>query len=287
MDAYDIFKKITKGAKFKLKREPLVKPLESDVTIKSEPIDNSLTCPVVSSISSMEQEKDDFVLLNSLKDGQITRKKRKKDQNLSSIDDEIKQKRMREEKANQYRNENSISVVGRHVPEPIKSFKELSFVDADLLVNITKCGYTEPTPIQKQAIPAMLEKRQILACAPTGSGKTVAFLLPLLQHLEEPKSNGFRALIICPTRELAKQIQQECVRLCDGKKFKIHIISKINKAMSQYGPKSNGKYDILVTTPNRLCFLLNQDPPAISLKCVEWLIIDEADKLFEEGEKFS
>lgn len=82
----------------------------------------------------------------------------------------------------------------------------------------------------------------MLACAPTGSGKTAAFLVPIIQQLKEPQKQGFRALILCPTRELASQTQRECVRLSEGKNFRIHIISKINKALTQYGPKSNKKF---------------------------------------------
>lgn len=111
----------------------------------------------------------------------------------------------------------------------------------------------------------MLDRRQLLACAPTGSGKTAAFLLPILHTLESPQRKGFRAVVVCPTRELAKQTQRECARLSGDRGFRVHIISKINQGLTQYGPKSNQKFDILVTTPNRLCFLLNQDPPAISL----------------------
>lgn len=176
---------------------------------------------------------------------------------------------------------NNISVVGRHIPNPVKAFSDLN-IDEDIQGNLIKCGYSEPTPIQKQGVPVMLEGRQLLACAPTGSGKTAAFLVPIIQHLKGPEKQGFRALILCPTRELASQTQRECVKLSEGRGFKIHIISKIKKALSQYGSKSNKKYgklrlwfininfyvavvDILITTPNRLCFLLNQEPPAIDL----------------------
>lgn len=155
-------------------------------------------------------------------------------------------------------------MVGRHIPPPIKTFQELE-IGKDLIDNLSKCGYTDPTPIQMQAIPVMLRGRQLLACAPTGSGKTAAFLLPILHHLQGPQKKGFRAVIICPTRELAKQTQRECARLSGERGFRIHIINKINWSLIQYGPKSNNKFDILVTTPNRLCFMLNQESPALSL----------------------
>lgn len=81
-----------------------------------------------------------------------------------------------------------------------------------------------------------------MACAPTGSGKTAAFLLPIIHHLGGPQRKGFRAVILCPTRELAKQTYRECVRLSEGYNFRIHIISKINQALNKYGPNSSQKF---------------------------------------------
>lgn len=84
--------------------------------------------------------------------------------------------------------------------------------------------------------------RQILACAPTGSGKTAAFLVPIIMSLKAPQRQGFRALILCPTRELAKQTQRECLRLSQGRGFRIHVISKIKQALSKYGSGSSQKF---------------------------------------------
>ncbi|NP_001116486.1 probable ATP-dependent RNA helicase DDX52 [Xenopus tropicalis] len=134
-----------------------------------------------------------------------------------------------------------------------------------------------------QAIPIMLHGREILASAPTGSGKTMAFSIPILAHLQCPKNKGCRALIISPTRELANQTHRELVKLSDGIGFRIHVINKAAVAAKKFGPKSSKKIDILVTTPNRLIYLLKQDPPGIDLSSVEWLIVDESDKLFEDG----
>lgn len=104
-----------------------------------------------------------------------------------------------------------------------------------------------------------------MACAPTGSGKTAAFLVPIVRDLKKPRNKGFRAVILCPTRELAKQTQRECLRLVEGIGLKIHTLNKTNNAEAQYGPKSNNQFDILVTTPKRVCFLLNQSPPLLDL----------------------
>lgn len=104
-----------------------------------------------------------------------------------------------------------------------------------------------------------------MGCAPTGSGKTAAFLVTIIRDLKKPKRKGFRALILCPTRELAKQTQRECLRLVDGIDLRVHILSKTNRAETMYGPKSNKQYDILITTPNRVCYLLDQQPPLLDL----------------------
>ncbi|KAI3373663.1 hypothetical protein L3Q82_022253, partial [Scortum barcoo] len=149
--------------------------------------------------------------------------------------------------------------------------------------NLRDAGLTSPTPVQMQAIPLMMHGRELLACAPTGSGKTLAFCLPLLAHLQQPANLGFRAVIIAPTRELATQTYRELLRLSEGVGFRVHIIDKASLAAKKYGPQSNKKYDILVSTPNRIVFLLKQDPPALDLSRVEWLVVDESDKLFEDG----
>ncbi|XP_043462282.1 probable ATP-dependent RNA helicase DDX52 [Leptopilina heterotoma] len=307
MDAYDIFKTLSAGAKFNLKRfqsdaerfSLIRKPVkEEKVEIKVEPLDSiadNLEFSTKRKRDDDDNDNDDTVEdenvltfyegLKASKDGKII-KKNKKQKILT--DEEIleKQKRQEREKINSFRKQNRISIIGHDVPNPIEKFEHLSTVykvGGDLLKNMTNSGYKEPTPIQMQAIPVMLEGKQILACAPTGSGKTAAFLFPILHQLGGPQKKGFRAVILSPTRELAKQTYRECMKISEGRDFRVHIISKINKALSQYGPKSSNKFDILITTPKRLMFLLNQDPPAISLNNVEWLIVDEADKMFEDG----
>ncbi|CAH1394757.1 unnamed protein product [Nezara viridula] len=188
-----------------------------------------------------------------------------------------------EDEVSRFRNDHSIAVKGIDVPPPIRSFHELdSFeVSQQIISNVIACGYNEPTPIQMQAIPAMLSDREILACAPTGSGKTVAFLIPVLSSLKKSSRKGFRALILCPTRELAKQTFRECIRLTENTGLKPHIITKVKQ--DKFGPNFSTKFDILISTPNRLIYLLKQENQILSLNNVEWLIVDESDKLFETG----
>ncbi|XP_066502473.1 probable ATP-dependent RNA helicase DDX52 isoform X2 [Hoplias malabaricus] len=195
-------------------------------------------------------------------------------------------KQLHLEKVHQIRNSNRINVHGSDIPDPLTTFEELQKeyeLDSRIIQNIKAADFQTPTPIQMQAIPLMMHRREVLACAPTGSGKTMAFCLPLLTHLRKPLNKGFRALIVAPTRELASQTHRELLKLSEGVGFRIHIINKGVDAARRYGPKSAKKFDILVTTPNRLIYLLNQDPPAVDLSHVEWLVVDESDKLFEDG----
>lgn len=211
-------------------------------------------------------------------------------QNLQSGDKEKKSlkrlKHLHQEKVNRIRSQHRINVHGCDVPDPVCTFEELHseyHLHSQVLQNLKDAGLNSPTPIQMQAIPLMMHGRELLACAPTGSGKTLAFCLPLLAHLQHPANLGFRAVIISPTRELASQTYRELLRLSEGVGLRVHIIDKASLAAKKYGPHSNKKYDILVSTPNRLIYLLKQDPPALDLSSVEWLVVDESDKLFEDG----
>ncbi|XP_020627483.1 probable ATP-dependent RNA helicase DDX52 isoform X2 [Orbicella faveolata] len=204
-----------------------------------------------------------------------------------SVDKKFSSERMTElhqEKMNIARRENHIYVKGSDIPDLAESFSDLQERLAPYMIeNVTKRGYQQPTPIQMQAIPLIIHKREVLCCAPTGSGKTAAFILPILHHLKSSRKEGFRAVVVSPTRELAQQIYHEFCHLSNGRMFRIHLLTKSKASSNSFGSKSSQKFDILVTTPNRLVHLLSQDPPGIQLHNVEWLILDEADKLFEEG----
>ncbi|XP_041351205.1 probable ATP-dependent RNA helicase DDX52 [Gigantopelta aegis] len=227
-----------------------------------------------------------YLLGNITSSGDITPKKTK------ALKKKTKKKRvtkladLKQEEINHLRNVNKIHTYGSDIPNPVHSFCQLQTeygLHPTLMENIRSVGYTVPTSIQMQAIPVMLHRRDLMACAPTGSGKTAAFILPILHHLKQPHSLGFRALVLAPTRELAKQTTREFKRLAEGLGFRIHFIEKVSTAIKKFGPKAKKKFDVLVTTPNRLVYLLKHNPPIISLSSVEWLVVDESDKLFEEG----
>ncbi|XP_077447909.1 putative ATP-dependent RNA helicase DDX52 isoform X2 [Stigmatopora argus] len=197
-----------------------------------------------------------------------------------------RQKQLHREKLNRVRATHHIHVHGSDVPDPVCTFEELqSMYKLDPLViqNLREAALSVPTPIQMQAIPLMMQGREVLACAPTGSGKTLAFCLPILSSLQRPAKLGFRALVISPTRELSNQTHREMLRFSEGLGLRIHILNKAAVASNRFGPQSNKKYDVLISTPNRLVFMLKQEPPAIDLSNVEWLVVDESDKLFEDG----
>ncbi|XP_033118852.1 probable ATP-dependent RNA helicase DDX52 [Anneissia japonica] len=189
---------------------------------------------------------------------------------------------LRQEKINSTRKKNKIHFEGTDVPEPVTDFQQLQqeyCVHGNILRNIAQSGYEKPTPIQMQVLPVMLNRREVLACAPTGSGKTAAFIIPILAHLQKSRGKGIKAVVVSPTRELAQQTYREFERLAEGQELKIKVLDKIqtmNKSAKLI-------CDILVCTPNRLVFMLKEETQSLKLKNVEWLIIDESDKLFEEG----
>ncbi len=146
--------------------------------------------------------------------------------------------------------------------------------------------YKEPTPVQMQAIPCILQGRDTLVAAPTGSGKTAAFLIPLLALLEAPKKGGVRAIVVAPTRELAQQIYRNTLSLSLGKKFRVMLLTKASASIASgrgtgehEGEMVGQQKDIIISTPQRLVHLLKDEE--FPLDKLEMLVLDEADKLLE------
>ncbi|KAI8996716.1 P-loop containing nucleoside triphosphate hydrolase protein [Gaertneriomyces semiglobifer] len=188
--------------------------------------------------------------------------------------------------ANAYRKEHHIKVYGTDVPHPLQSFHELVGrfqIKSFLQRNLDDSGYTVPTPIQMQSIPIMLHGRELMACAPTGSGKTLAYILPILHDLKWPAKEGVRAVIICPTRELATQIHREMKKLSHGKPFRICVLTKVanSHAGNDSAVATFKNFDILISTPLRLVHAIQHQ--SLKLNTVRHLILDEADKLLELG----
>jgi len=145
---------------------------------------------------------------------------------------------------------------------------------------IQECGFTAPTPIQKQAIAPILERRDLLGLAQTGTGKTAAFILPTVQHLMTTTGKQVRVLIVAPTRELAEQINDFTKTIIQGTRLRSMAIYGGVSKQSQITRIRNG-VDIVVACPGRLLDILNDK--AINLSHVETLILDEADHMFDKG----
>lgn len=145
-------------------------------------------------------------------------------------------------------------------------------------------GYTEPTPIQQQAIPHLLEGRDLLGCAQTGTGKTAAFTLPLLQEMTQTKKTAAggrpRALILTPTRELAAQIGESIATY--GRHLNIkHTVIFGGVGQNPQIQKLRRGLDVVVATPGRLLDLMNQGH--LHLDRIELFILDEADRMLDMG----
>ncbi|KAI8929442.1 P-loop containing nucleoside triphosphate hydrolase protein [Entophlyctis helioformis] len=189
-----------------------------------------------------------------------------------------------EDAANAWRKQHNIKVYGTDIPFPFQSFTELCDrfkLRSYLRRNLLESSYLKPTPIQMQSVPIMLHGREVMACAPTGSGKTLAFLLPILHDLKGPAKEGFRALIITPTRELAQQIYRELKKLSVGKPFKTCVLTKASNVSNANVAASLRTFDILISTPLRLMAAIQNE--SIKLDNVRHLVLDEADKLLELG----
>lgn len=162
------------------------------------------------------------------------------------------------------------------------SFSELG-LHADLLRAVTAQGYTEPTPIQRQAIPVVLEGRDMLASAQTGTGKTAGFTLPMLQRLntgKRPEKRQVRALVLTPTRELAAQVGESVSTYGQHLALRSHIIFGGVGQQPQIDALKAG-LDVLVATPGRLLDLHQQGH--VDLSSVEILVLDEADRMLDMG----
>jgi len=159
------------------------------------------------------------------------------------------------------------------------NFSELGLGDAQLRA-CKSLGYTEPTPIQRQAIPVVLEGRDLIGCAETGTGKTAAFLLPIIQRISERPLPGVRVLVLAPTRELALQIQKNYVELNGAKNNRsVTLIGGANMR-TQIADLRRGA-SVVIATPGRLLDLTERG--ALRLSTVEVLVLDEADRMLDMG----
>ncbi|VEU19712.1 DEKNAAC100673 [Brettanomyces naardenensis] len=150
-----------------------------------------------------------------------------------------------------------------------------------VLNNIKRKGYRQPTPIQRKTIPLIMEDRDVVGMARTGSGKTAAFLLPLVEKLKQHSQKiGLRAVILSPTRELAMQTHKQLNEFSRGYDLRSLLLVGGDSLEDQFGAMVNNP-DIIVATPGR--FLHLKVEMRLDLRTVEYIVYDEADRLFEMG----
>ncbi len=197
-------------------------------------------------------------------------------------------------------------VAGKDVPPPISKWTDCGFPE-DLLASLARAGYDKPFPIQAQTLPIILSGRDCFACAKTGSGKTAAFVLPMLRHVRDQRplyfNEGPVALVLVPTRELAVQIAEEVAKF--GRAFKKgdrtevdpvtgQTLYKINRVrcVAVYGgapiseqiAQLKAGAEAVVATPGRMIDLLCANAGKVTnLRRVTYLVIDEADRMFDLG----
>ncbi|CAI5477113.1 unnamed protein product [Closterium sp. Yama58-4] len=177
----------------------------------------------------------------------------------------------------------SIRTSGFDVPRPISAFAHAALPPA-LMGAVRKHGYSAPTPIQSAALPVILSGRDVIGVAKTGSGKTAAFVLPLLVHVaDQPRAGrgeGPIALICAPTRELAAQIHAEARRFAKPLNLRVAGVFGGMSKFDQF-KELKGGVEVVVATPGRLIDMLKMK--ALSLRRCTFLVLDEADMMFHLG----
>ncbi|KAL0129964.1 hypothetical protein PUN28_001909 [Cardiocondyla obscurior] len=180
-----------------------------------------------------------------------------------------------------------VKVSGENAPHPIQSFDKSGLRNI-ILENIKKSGYTKPTPVQKYAIPIVMSGRDLMACAQTGSGKTAAFVVPIIHTLlETPRelvitatSCEPQAIIISPTRELTSQIHQQVKKFSLSSILRVELAYGGTSVMHQSNKVLHGCH-ILVATPGRLLDFIGRGK--IKLSSLRFLVLDEADRMLDMG----
>jgi ATP-dependent RNA helicase DDX23/PRP28 len=218
-------------------------------------------------------------------------RRRKEEGGRHSIDkhwSEKKLEHMRERDWRIFKEDFNISTKGGGIPNPMRSWSE-SGLPKSLLDIIDKVGYTDPSPVQRAAIPIALQSRDLIGVAVTGSGKTAAFLLPLLVYISDlprldefewRRNDGPYAIILAPTRELAQQIEIEAKRFSTPLGFNVVSIVGGHSLEEQAYNLRNGA-EIIIATPGRLVDCIERRIIVFSQCC--YVIMDEADRMIDLG----
>jgi ATP-dependent RNA helicase DDX23/PRP28 len=193
---------------------------------------------------------------------------------------------MRERDWRIFKEDFNISTKGGSIPNPMRSWAE-SALPQGLLDIVAQVGYTDPSPIQRAAIPIALQSRDLIGVAVTGSGKTAAFLLPLLVYISElpplndfTKNDGPYAIVLAPTRELAQQIETEAKKFATPLGFKVVSIVGGHSIEEQAYQLRDGA-EIIIATPGRLVDCIERRLIVLGQCC--YIIMDEADRMIDLG----
>ncbi|CAI9300338.1 unnamed protein product [Lactuca saligna] len=190
---------------------------------------------------------------------------------------------MSEQDVAEYQKSLAIRVSGFDVPRPIKTFAEAGF-STELMKAIAKQSYEKPTPIQCQSLPIVLSGRDIIGIAKTGSGKTAAFILPMIVHImdqpELAKEEGPIGVVCAPTRELAHQIYLEAKKFAKANGIRVCAVYGGMSKLEQFKELKSG-CEIVVATPGRLIDMLKMK--AVTMSRATYLVLDEADRMFDLG----
>ncbi|KAK7252231.1 hypothetical protein RIF29_36042 [Crotalaria pallida] len=185
-----------------------------------------------------------------------------------------------------FREDYNISYKGSKIPRPMRSWVE-SKLSHELLKAVDKAGYKTPSPIQMAAIPLGLQQRDVIGIAETGSGKTAAFVLPMLAYIsklppmcEEIEAEGPYAVVMAPTRELAQQIEDETVKFAQYLGFKVVSIVG-GQSIEEQGFKIRQGCEIVIATPGRLIDCLERRYCVLN-QC-NYVVLDEADRMIDMG----
>ena len=218
-------------------------------------------------------------------------RRRREHTNRMAIDIHWSQKKleqMRERDWRIFKEDFNIATKGGAIPNPMRNWKE-SNLPRRLLDIIDDVGYTDPSPVQRAAIPIALQNRDLIGVAVTGSGKTAAFLLPLLVYIAElprldenewRRSNGPYAIILAPTRELAQQIELEARKFASPLGFTVVSIVGGHSIEEQAYNLRNGA-EIIIATPGRLVDCIERRIIVLEQCC--YIIMDEADRMIDLG----
>ncbi|KAM9728133.1 putative ATP-dependent RNA helicase DDX46 [Menidia menidia] len=179
-----------------------------------------------------------------------------------------------------------ITVKGKGCPKPIKTWVQCG-VSMKILNALKRHSYEKPTPIQAQAIPAIMSGRDLIGIAKTGSGKTIAFLLPMFRHIMDQRpleeSEGPISVIMTPTRELALQITKECKKFSKPLGLRVVCVYGGTGISEQIAELKRGA-EIIVCTPGRMIDMLGANSGRVTnLRRVTYLVLDEADRMFDMG----